>query len=558
MPHQLKIKLKMNKTVFYLSSLFIVLTSSCSELQSDTPCVSPNSYVVAISGDSVKMSTGSLCSIDFSITAINLDLPDLSMDSSNYTIELRLADNNTTPINYKLARIEAINSIGGTNPTAFYRAYVEDLCLKNNYCDQVKLVLRDKIKDTSHMSSIFTISYNCDSLTKSLLETALPLIVINTINNEEPTCEYVSAPDGCIGQGIINATKVPGSLSIMKDADIVYYSKAYKKGESGMTLKIRGNTSAYTEKKPYKIKLEKKADLLNRSNPKTYEDKEWVLLKYDKLRALVGFKLNELMQMQWTPSFQFANVIINGDFRGLYMLAESVKRNTDCRLNVDKTGYIIEYDAYWWNEEVFFESEWAYLFNYTFKYPDDKDITEEQLDYIKSYIENLEISINNEGAYENYIDVESWAKWILAHDILGTYDGGSNPYMTKYDNTTSSKLMMANLWDFDSNYMREDTWSSAHISTDIYFNKLINNGNSLFRDTYKRIWEENHLNLFKEMNDYLSAFGKSENATHLEKAIIYDNMRWNDKQETVSKEIQYAKSWFMSRQSFLNENIPNL
>lgn len=405
---------------------------------------------------------------------------------------------------------------------------------------------------------VVTESNDYDSLTLSLLDTGLPLVVINTINNEEPTCEYVSPPEGCWGAGITNATKVPGSIDIIQNSDVIYSSGTYDQDDGGMTIKIRGNTSAYGEKKPYKIKLQKKADLLNRGNDKTYSDKEWLLLRYDGLKSLVGFKLNELMQMQWTPSFQFVNVMINGDYRGLYMLTESVKRNTDCRLNVDKTGYIIEYDAYWWNEEVYFESDWIYPMNYTFKYPDDKDIEKEQIDYIKSYIDSLEVKIKTGGEYEKYIDVDSWAKWMLAHDILGTLDvGGSNPFITKFDNTETSKLMMANLWDFDSSYMRTDTWADAHITIIHYYYNLFNNINPLFKNTYKSIWQDTHQELFTEMDEFLSLFAESNTAVCLDKAIQYNNQRWNTNDPSVSEEISFAKSWFISRQSFLEENICN-
>ena len=50
--------------------------------------------------------------------------------------------------------------------------------------------------------------------------------------------------------------------------------------------------------------------------------------------------------------------------------------------------FIIEYDTYWWNEEVFFESDWSYSMNYTFKYPNDEDLSKEQIDYIKSQIDS--------------------------------------------------------------------------------------------------------------------------------------------------------------------------
>lgn len=37
------------------------------------------------------------------------------------------------------------------------------------------------------------------------------------------------------------------------------------------------------------------------------------------------------------------------------MLSETVERNKDCRINVAKTGYIIESDPFWWNEDLYFE-----------------------------------------------------------------------------------------------------------------------------------------------------------------------------------------------------------
>lgn len=546
----------MNKTIIYLSCLFIVLTSSCSESDTD----SPPPDITVISGDSVIiMTTGAVCSIDFNITNASITPTDIINDSSNYAIELLIAESNITPVYYKLVKVEQINIIGTKSATTTYRAYIEDLCIKNNYCDKVNLVLRDKAKGTSYVSSTFIVQYYIDDLTKSLLEIGLPLVVINTVKHEEPTCEYVSAPDGCWGSGIMNATKIPGSIAIMEGSDITYYSGEYDSDKCGMTIKIRGNSSAYYDKKPYKIKLQKKADLLNRRSDKDYSDKEWLLLCYDKLKALIGFKVNELMQMQWTPSFQFVNVIINGDYRGLYMLAESVKRNTECRLNVNKTGYIIEYDAYWWNENKYFISDWAYPMNYTFKYPDDDDVTKEQIDYIKSYIDSLEIKINNGEAYEQFIDVESWARWVLAHDILGTLDsGGSNFYITKYDNTESSKLMMANLWDFDSSYLLPDTWSNAHQSQTLYSYKLFHNPNPIFKNTFKSIWEESYNEVFTKLDEFLMTFENTKTGINLNKATSYDNARWNTTYDPVAVETAFAINWFKNRLQFLKGNIPDL
>lgn len=384
-------------------------------------------------------------------------------------------------------------------------------------------------------------------------------MVVNTLNDEEPTCDYVAAPTGLAGAGIKNASKVQGQLIIMKDSNILYNSGLFEKDKSGMTIKIRGNTSAYSEKKPYKIKLQKKADLLSRNNNDVFNDKEWLLLKYNNLKYLVGFKLNELMKMQWTPQCQFVNVIFNGDYRGLYLLTESVKRNSDCRIDVDKSGYIIEYDAYWWNEDVYFVSDWVYSMDYTFKYPDGEDVTEEQITYIKNYINLLETCIIENGEYEQYLDVDSWARWILAHDILGTGDNlGSNIFVTKYDNTDSSKLIMANMWDFDSIYRMTDTWSKAHAAPFFYFDKLFNSTNTKFKDIYKSVWNKINPIIFDEIGTFLSIFEKSAIADCVNKSIIQDNKRWGTTDLSVAEVVEMSKSWFKSRQVFLNENIPNM
>src|SRR5574344_2838242 len=131
----------------------------------------------------------------------------------------------------------------------------------------------------------------------------LPVIIIETVNQEVPTCDFVFAPTGEDGISITNATKVPGRIQLWKDGKIVYDSGEYESGVSGMTMKIRGNTSAYySNKKPYKIKLEKKGDIMGRDDQK-YEDKEWILIDDGGgvINTYAGLKLNELLGLQWTP-----------------------------------------------------------------------------------------------------------------------------------------------------------------------------------------------------------------------------------------------------------------
>ena len=390
--------------------------------------------------------------------------------------------------------------------------------------------------------------------TEDLLSTGLPLVEIETVDGEMPTCEYVDHPEGAHGQGITNMNKVEARLLIRRGGDILYDSGDYQKGESGMTIRVRGNSSAYSEKKPYKIKLQKKADLLCRGNNAKYEDKDWLLLKENRLtlNTQVGLKVNSMLNMQWTPARMLVNVLLNGDYRGVYMLAESVKRNESCRLNVSKSGYVFEYDPYWWNDEVYFETSFTTSpdAKFTFKEPDPDDITEQQIDYLHDVMETIEKSLSS-GSYPEYIDVQSFASWLLTQDILGNYDGhGSNVFMTKYDDTSESKVMMANLWDFDAIMKTPGVWSNSHRI--LYYGALLDSENPLFVEEYKKVWKRVGPTLAEDMESFLDEYVNSDEGKGLDKSIPFESRRWGSVKRTVAEMAEETLAWFQTREPWLD------
>ena len=226
-------------------------------------------------------------------------------------------------------------------------------------------------------------------------------------------------------------------------------------------------------------------------------------------------------------------------------------------MNVEESGYIFEYDAYWWNENVYVKSPTLlWPLHYTFKYPDSDDITEEEIQYFTNMITTVEKSLDD-GTYPDYIDVSSFASWMLAHDILGNSDGGgSNMYLTKKDSTSFSKVMMANLWDFDAIYRRRDSWDSAHGF--FFFSKLFNSNNKAFVNAYKTKWEEMSPILIGDMTTYLDDYLKSNESVALDKSIELDNNRWKQTNVHVSERFEIVKEWFDSRQVWLSTAIDNL
>ena len=397
---------------------------------------------------------------------------------------------------------------------------------------------------------------------ENISKIGLPVVSVITLNGEEPVCDYVTHPEGSMGESITNATKVPCRIIITKNQDILFDSGDYEKNVSGATIKINGNTGAYHDNKPYKIKLQVKEDLLLRGDKK-YKDKEWRLLKDARtLNTMIGLKMNELIGMSWTPSYMPCNVFINNDYRGCYLLIESVKRNSDSRLNVDEnTGFIVERDPYWWNESIYFSTDYFNMSNgyrWTWKYPDEDDVTEEITEYVQSSINRAEKSIK-EGNYEQYIDVNSFVSWILAHDILGTWDsGGSNLYLMRYDN--NSLLQMANMWDFDTIFwMNKDSFSRYHTeSYDYYFPLLFNNVNTTFLYAYINKWNKIKDIIPQQIIDFIKEFADSEEGKALQLSREYYTKRWNKELTTVSEDVEKVTDWFNNHLPWLDTTINNM
>lgn len=403
---------------------------------------------------------------------------------------------------------------------------------------------------------------------EELRTVGLPWVEVTTVGGEEPTCDYLSPPPYATGSGIANATKVPGRLRIHAGEDDAYDSGDYEEDVGGMTIKIRGNSSAYQDKKPFKVKLQRKADLLCRGDDDVFADRDWLLVKEEflpkggaLLHMMVGLETARLCGMPWEPQARFVNLTVNGDYRGVYMLCEAVERNPKCRIDVDReTGYVVEFDPYWWTESVYFSTA-RHEKKYTFKYPDPDEVTEEQVAYIRDVLGQLEDSLWT-GGYPSQIDVGSMATWLMAHDILGTYDAyGSNIFITKHDDTADGRLAMGPLWDFDSIMRTEGSWAPIHDRFDFYFYYLLclaPGQSGPLVDAYITRWEEAGSEVGWRMVKYLYAFSVSDEAAALQASSVWDQARWHHPSPTVDEMVLKAIGWFADRMTWMESHLPTL
>lgn len=348
-----------------------------------------------------------------------------------------------------------------------------------------------------------------------------PLLSVETVDGEEPTATVVYPPEGAFGVGILS-DYVQGRLVMTLGDKTIYDSGDYQKGESGIRMKIRGNTSgAALDQHPYKLKLSKKADLLGID--KKLSNKNWALLSMyswnsavknseTNIMPLVGLAVCRALEFPWTPRTRFVNLQLNGKYRGLYHLVETVERG-DERVNIGKKGFLIENDAYWWKEgETYFKTDRQHVgMGYTFKYPDADENT---INNIKAYMNAAENALYTHDHAADYIDYESFARWMLAHDILGTYDaGGSNMFLCKDAlndvEPSESKLMMATPWDFDSAFMQpDDKWGAQRTDVVFYYPELFKEPE--FCEKYTELYHEYRGKVYAYVEAYLNGLKASD------------------------------------------------
>lgn len=230
-----------------------------------------------------------------------------------------------------------------------------------------------------------------------------------------------------------------------------------------LEIKGRGNASWSFPKKPYRIKLNKKASLLEMPAV----EKSWTLINNygDKtlIRNLLAFDLSKRFEMQYTPAGKSVDLFLNGEYKGNYQLCDQIEVATH-RVDVEKMkdttvalpeitgGYFIEMDAYAYEETSWFSSEMNRI-PVTIKYPKDDEIVAEQKAYINNHFNLMEKALfsltysDMITGYRKYIDTNSFIRQFLVGEISGNTDTYWSTYM--YKHRADDKFYFGPVWDFD-------------------------------------------------------------------------------------------------------------
>ena len=318
-------------------------------------------------------------------------------------------------------------------------------------------------------------------------------------------------------------TEIPAKLQIWD-----------KKAESevfDLTIRGRGNTSwELMPKKSYKIEFAKKQSLLGM--PK---DKDWALIANyaDKslIRNYIAYSLSTSLGAFYAPRCDFAELYLNGEYLGVYLLTETIKI-AEKRVNIPKDGnsYIVEFDVKLRKGE---QAVYSHVISQSgngkqFRVHDPKNASEAVLDTLQSFIENVEnflkdMSEKEKNEIEKWFDVDESIKHYWVQEITKNPDGG---YFTSVYFTwvKGGKLKMGPVWDFDLAFGNSTNESVNPI--DNLMIRLCSWNKYLFRDSLykaktKAFWQENE----KLILDYLDTMESMKK--RLDKPALNNFKRWN-------------------------------
>lgn len=285
--------------------------------------------------------------------------------------------------------------------------------------------------------------------------------------------------------------------------------------EAEINIRGRGHSSWELDKKPYKIKFDEKTSLFGLTAAK-----EWCLLAnqvdYSLIRNTLAMEMaTELDNLVFVPTSHMVDVFINGEYAGVYSICEQIEIK-DGRLPGEKDSTEIDCD---YLLEMGGDEETTSFGNNVFattlctwetvNTPSEDVLSEEQFNYIKNYMQELDDAIISGDGYEEYIDVPSLVDYFILLEFSYNLDGAfrrSNFMLKK----AGDKLYMASPWDYDYAFgnMTLDTdtyddWISlGNTKTDNYNEYITTNWmDYLLEDEYfieqlKQRWDEVGENLY--------------------------------------------------------------
>ena len=348
-----------------------------------------------------------------------------------------------------------------------------------------------------------------------------------------------------------------------------YQSIGSAEAPLGTQIKGRGNaTWTNCEKKPYRLKLDEKYGMLGMPS-----NRHWVLLANEGMwmglmNDNLPFELGRRMGMAWNPRQEPVEVVLNGQYIGLYFLTEQIRVGKD-RVNIVEQndnetdsvritgGWLLEIDNYEEPGNISFTEGSGEPFWVTPKSPEV--LSAEQRNYITDFLLEADSAIYVEDKdsveWERYIDIDSLAIYYLVQEAVDNPEAFSGSCFMHKQRGDSTKLIFGPMWDCGSSFTR--------YSKDYLFNEFIYENQPSycrcrwiaeiakfphFQERVRYHWQHFYNDVYPLMDNYIDSF-----AAKIEQAGTADFKRWPQSQSNVIglRVNQYLKPCFHKKVAWL-------
>ncbi len=255
---------------------------------------------------------------------------------------------------------------------------------------------------------------------------------------------------------------VKASIKVVSPMD---ESGNYSIIENTGKIKVRGNSTARAEKKPFNIKFDEKQNVLEMG-----KGKKWCLLAncFDPslARNYTAFEIAHELGLEYTPDYRFAELWLDGTYKGSYLITDPIESGKNrIEIDTDADDFMVEYEAYR-DEDLM-----AYVTtddgNLRFsvsepEMPDPADYKENEIEQYNADMKAYDLKVSNisaimtnvtetikNGTYEEMcevIDMESFVDYYVLNEIMKTCDFGWSSVNFYY---SDGKLHAGPTWDYD-------------------------------------------------------------------------------------------------------------
>lgn len=337
-----------------------------------------------------------------------------------------------------------------------------------------------------------------------------------------------------------------------------------RKEPLGMLIRGRGNyTWSHVDKKSFRVKLDKKQPLMGMK-----KNRHFCLLAGDYWTNPVGFELSRRIGLAYTPAQAPVEVVLNGQYIGLYFITEKIRVEKD-RVNVSEQingeedadmvtgGWLIEIDGHPEENQFVVTEGNGNLLGVVYHSPDS--LSTAQHDYLYNLITQTDRAVYdsiNCGAWEKYIDIDTLACFYIVNEVADDIESFTGSLFLHKHRGDSTKLLFGPVWDFGCSFGRplQEEPCFLYENTDKMYTPhwLLKMVESLdFQEAVRRHWEEFYPSL-ETMEAYIDSV-----VARITSAYEADMARWPNVDpwwaSIVLKSEYYYKPHLRDKIQFLND-----